>query len=252
VFVYWLANFNAALTILIALYAIDVLGVKRSLAAVSDGLVDGDNHDTSVGVEAATTLGWPYRGVGPMDWQEAVFGQSTTYRQLARPSSDRWRFLPPVVQRALLSGLVGWWLYVITYWYQSVDPVSSPDLGFKFAVVTFCFLMVVPVSRWLIYCAAHRPPISLWGRIRTGQWIIPGHDQVYIAPLATPLIGLACVWLPVTLGVSPLVATPATVATVLWLNLVLGPSLRDWHLTGNHRLAPEAFNPRTPTRQTHR
>ena len=151
---------------------------------------------------------------------------------------------------AVLSGLLGWWLYVILACFSRIDPpLVTNFLGEWLIVIAAVFALQAALNRLIIYCVAYRPPISLWGRIRTGCWIIRGHDHVYLAPLAIVLLGIGSVVVQDTLGVSPLVSISVTAAVVVWLSLVLGPSFPVWQLTGNHRLHPSAFNPRLGTGQ---
>ena len=112
-------------------------------------------------------------------------------------------------------------------------------LGIFFYVTPFAFFI-----RLLVYIGPCRPPISLWGRIMTARWIIPGYDCVFVAPLCTLLVAL--IGLAVGIVADPAywgtVVYPLTMAAALIVALNMGPSLARWRLTGHHRIAPWPVN----------
>ena len=52
------------------------------------------------------------------------------------------------------------------------------------------FVIPLMVVHRLPYFPGHVPPISLWGRIRTGRLIIPGYDRVFLPPMLALVIGV--------------------------------------------------------------
>jgi hypothetical protein len=93
-------------------------------------------------------------------------------------------------------------------------------------------------GRLLLYCIGYSPPISLRGRIRTFRWIIPGYDQVFVAPLLTLLVGGV---LPLVLsrqGLDEILVMPLCATLALLATLTVPPSLFQWRLTGHHRMTP--------------
>jgi hypothetical protein len=100
------------------------------------------------------------------------------------------------------------------------------------------------MARLLLYqVQVYAPPISLWGRLRTGRWIIPGYDQVFVTPL---LVGTILIMLPWTLmqqGIGPDIYVPLTIGIATIVALAGPPSLMGWRLTGMHRIrsAPQAL-----------
>ena len=81
----------------------------------------------------------------------------------------------------------------------------------------------------------YRSPLSLWGRLGTGRFLIPKHDRVYLVPLTLMCIGLfnsvavstfpiPALWLALGLGL------------VVWVYRTGKPSLQEWRLTGPVRL----------------
>lgn len=97
--------------------------------------------------------------------------------------------------------------------------------------------MPLAIGRLYIYCAGHRPPINLWGRLITFRWLIPGYDRVFVAPLCAlaALFGLS--YFAGLLAISPVIAVPITVTVVFLISLNVGPSLADWQLTSPCRIA---------------
>ena len=91
-------------------------------------------------------------------------------------------------------------------------------------------------ARILTYVVPYWPPIGLWGRIRTGRWIIPGYDRVFVAPLLSLLATAVLVPSIPLFGLPWLLAGPACFAITLWIALNVGPSLTAWKLTGKHRI----------------
>ena len=99
--------------------------------------------------------------------------------------------------------------------------------------VLFC-----SVGRFATYIWNYRPPISLWGRIWTGRWIIPGYDQMLAAPVCALIVGVLLPFLLDYWGAPPEYFFPLSLTVVLLIVLEMGPSLNRWQLTGNHRIVP--------------
>lgn len=129
----------------------------------------------------------------------------------------------------LLSWLAACWL-----WALASNIPDGQERAKVCIVVAIAGILVSALGRSLAYFLEYRPPISLLGRLVTGQWIIPGHDRA---------------WLPIGCAVLVAIATMLTsshfpgsiigpLALGLGLTLLLGmpPRLRDWALTGNHRI----------------
>ena len=95
---------------------------------------------------------------------------------------------------------------------------------------------MIGLIRWGTYCSRYQPPISTWGRLWTGWWIIPGYDYVLIAPIVTTLVGIVVPMGLKAAGMEPPATVGATAAMVLVCALNLGPTLRTWQLTGHHRI----------------
>ena len=152
---------------------------------------------------ASEGLGWPFAALGPRS-----------------PSTL------PARDALLLGALGGWWMHCAGWTMDSRD--TTMVLGFV--------LGLSPLARLLCYLASHLPPISLWGRIRTGRWVIPGYDRVFIAPLAAWAGGALLLLALHSAGVAVEGCAPVVVAFVMATVLGLGPGRREWQLTGQHRI----------------
>jgi hypothetical protein len=207
-------------------YAAGWMGLRRSWKRFpwsfdSSILIAGDKSRRSTN---KSELGWPFKSLSP------------------EPAPE---FLPPVQRAIAISLLAGWLVYAVVTWFVEMAgqrrPVEGPPHG-------LAALFVVPwfVLARIVACdpATYVPPISLAGRIRTGQWIIPGYDQVFIAP-ALALSVLA--FLPPTLAALHMglgICNGATVTVAVLITCTLGPSRRRWILTGSHRISPGNFGVR--------
>jgi hypothetical protein len=91
-------------------------------------------------------------------------------------------------------------------------------------------------GRILLYCNGYAPPISVWGRLVTFRWIIPGYDQVFVGPAFTLLsAGTAFIGL-LRLGAPPEVVVPVSLGLMMFVAMSCKPSLERWRLTGSHRI----------------
>ena len=127
-----------------------------------------------------------------------------------------------------LGALAGWWSFCIIESSQ-MDPV--PELILLFAIIA-------ALIRVGIYCSGVTTPFNIWGRISSGRIIVPGFDKVFLTSLA---VVLAAILGDIIIKCSgPLYpVAESCVITLIWYMLFGGgPSLRNWALTGQHRLRP--------------
>jgi hypothetical protein len=126
----------------------------------------------------------------------------------------------------------GWCMHAVTAIVQ--DSQARHDLpgGIFYFVLAGCC-----AGRLMAYMIEYWPPISLWGRIATGRWIIPGYDRILAAPLCTLAVGLASAAGLYAAGVPGEIAYPISTALVLLVALNMGPSFECWRLTGHYRMA---------------
>jgi hypothetical protein len=128
--------------------------------------------------------------------------------------------------------LAGWWFFAVSYHFPGFGMDES-----RYAI-WLAVLAVGCVIRLCDYCIGYWPPISLMGRLVHGRWIIPGYDQVFVAPLLSLLVAVAAWFVPMWTGLPRLMVTPVAVTLTWWILFGMGPTLRTWRLTGNHRMSP--------------
>jgi hypothetical protein len=134
----------------------------------------------------------------------------------------------------IVSLLAGWTLYGVA----SNRDARDFSLGLGVIIV-----IVIALSRIGWYCQSYRPPISLWGRIWTGRWIIPGYDKVLVPSIAVLVIAVITSRLLERRILEPHILLPGAISLALLVLLNSGPSLEEWRLTGLHRIVPTA-NPK--------
>lgn len=127
----------------------------------------------------------------------------------------------------ILSLLLTWWLHV-TQWFF-IDP----------HLVKFFFIYVLNVAlfRALAYGGIHRPPISLLGRVFTGRLIIPRYDKIFVAPICILLAGIALPLGLLKMGYRGAWIFELSFFLIFFLALSLPPTLKEWRLTGAHRIS---------------
>lgn len=203
-----------ALAVLVGLYGFTHLAIRRCLERFPwqlpewwprlDFKLQPARDDLKIGQKG---LGWPY----------------DLLRPTPRASGVR------LADGTAVSLLLGWWFYAIA------ANVSANERGGLIFFAT-AIVIVAAAGRLAFYCENFWWPISLWGRIWTGRWIIPAYDRVLAAPLlaVTALFsGTACliVWgREYSAGPGLLAAIP------MWILLCAGPNLAAWQLTGGHRI----------------
>jgi hypothetical protein len=164
------------------------------------------------------TLGWPFALIGPKFYD--VTGVS--------------------FRHAFLTGLLaGWWFYVLVIFLQTVLFKDDKDVAHIPTHLYDLSVLLMVAGRVFAYIVVgYLPPISLRGRLATGRWIIPGYDQVFVAPLLAVLAGLILLWALPLVGVQLALAAAVALAVSLFLVLAVGPDLLTWRLTGHHRIVP--------------
>lgn len=156
-----------------------------------------------------------------------------TYR---RSSIAGWPYTPlspkpdlPSIQPSTslaLSLLLGWWLYCILVPAQAGTPSGFFILPCAIAAA---------IVRLALYCVGIAPPFSIFGRIASGQILIPRFDQVFVTPLAVVLLAIAGTIIIRRFGLTSPVAISCLAAAVAFVLLSGGPTLRRWTLSGQHR-----------------
>jgi hypothetical protein len=156
-------------------------------------------------------LGWPCDALSPTPVLDGI--------------SDR--------DGVLVSLAGGWWVYVLCADLQNRMLLSITSLVWL-GTSGGCFF-----SRLIAYCRQHWSPISLWGRLWTLRWIIPGYDKVLLAPLMLIVVNVFTGITIARFGQASIpYALPISETMLLLVALCSRPTLRQWHLTGRHRLMP--------------
>lgn len=205
----------ASLGAALGAYLVAYLGLRRSFALFPWGNTWIAELDMALGTSKKTesgAVGWPYSRLAPK-----------------YPGSET-RF--PLHHALMLSGLIGWGLYVVASLFPR--PASREDF---LLLILGVVVILAPLFRLFTYANGYLPPISVLGRLATFRWIIPGYDQIVVAPLLAFMAGSALEVTGTLLGVDPLIGRPVAIAVILAMCLGLGPSLKTWRLTGNHRIA---------------
>ncbi|HTN02550.1 MAG TPA: hypothetical protein VL132_11750 [Planctomycetaceae bacterium] len=180
------------------------------------------------------------------------------WNQMA-PVSPRLRI--PRFDAICLSLLGGWLFWVAGMLFVEMqlggNRFANPlNLGFAQFLMSkgiFWTMMVIVIRRIAIYIYGRRPPLTLFGRMFTGRWIIPSYDQILLAPIMVVVLasaGGALVWWPG--NPAPLATAGVVEAVLLLVGLTAGPSLEAWRLTASHRVVPDIEMEAQAAGSTHR
>ncbi|MBI3861541.1 MAG: hypothetical protein HY290_06570 [Planctomycetia bacterium] len=211
---------DAAVTLPIAavLYGVSLIGInialrdfaKWDLAWMEDQQPLALNQQRFVERMRSKVLGWPFDCLRPKEDSESV-----TYRE-----------------GVVLSLLFGWWVLVAIL---RIDPLRRADV---WRVLFVLVSMPGVMARLAIYYWGYASPLSFWARVFRLRWIIPGYDYAALAPLSAIVIAsLGGVVVATYPDHVPAIA-PATITLIAATLFNLGPSVKRWRLTGNHRLSP--------------
>jgi hypothetical protein len=217
----------ACASALILLYPIAYIGIRQSLRRFPWELDWLDRagrqlQSSSSGTTASGTgpLGWPFERLQPKFTEVTI----------------SWRHV------FLLSLLLGWWLHALAALlrFHSVQVRKLVESGESAIEVLSFFssfgITLLVAIRIALYCSGYMPPISLWGRLWTLRWIIPGYDKVFLAPLACGVVAWVGPLLLEGWGLELWYGMPISIGLALFIGLGGGPSLKSWRLTGQYRL----------------
>jgi hypothetical protein len=205
---------DAAMVVLALLFPVALVGLWRSLTWFPwDERVEkiGKKMASIQGQQAMLVgTGWPFDHLNPQRKHAGI----------------------PTRHGVMISVLLGWWFYAV----QSAGPLHDPDFRDGVAFVFIILCGAFSAARFLFYCGGYWPPISIWGRLWTGRWIIPGYDYVFVAPLCALAAMLIGIFLPRGPFSPGLVLAPFLTLVALAC-LTMGPRLERWRLTGDHRIS---------------
>jgi hypothetical protein len=173
-------------------------------------------------------LGWPHDQMGPESVEHSSRGVGiglTTWRD------------------TLLTGLVvGWIVYVMFTCMRRGNPAMGPDYFRVLELLLYVFSCLFLIGgRLCIYLDCYRPPLSLMGRLAHLRLIIPGFDQVLVAPLLAIMVLVAASNIVMWTKIDSIITLSIAAALTWWILLGVGPSLKTWRLTGHHRIVRSIF-----------
>lgn len=201
----------------LATYSVGYLGLRRSLACFpwdskwTQDLRSMAGMSTDAQRLPRSQYGWPFGRLAPTS-----------------PALD---FHVPLHHAFLMSLLAGWCTFIVI----SLTP-NLEDERKKFLIIVPVVASFASILRLLLYSDGYWAPISLFGRLATGRWLIWRYDQVFLAPVLTLVAGFSLPMIASALTLDPLFAAPIGIAVVLFICLGTGPSLKAWRLTGGHRI----------------
>ena len=121
-------------------------------------------------------------------------------------------------------------LYAISIDSRGIDQADEiPPWGFA------VFLAAIPALRLFLYGFGRRAPLSLRGRFVHRYWIIPGYDQIFVAPIVVFLVGQLAYLVGMESGLKPPSAFLVALAPSLYLSLRMRPFVDEWICTGDYQ-----------------
>lgn len=170
-------------------------------------------------------LGWPFDRLAP--------------RGEPKPIPPHWSLA--------VATLVTWWVFVVCSAVLAESPAAPLRNAYAAAAV---IVLQIGAGRTGAYMWGHLPPISLWGRLMTFRWIIPGYDVVFVPWIGGMVLAAVVPFVLEQLVFPPLYGVPLLVGLeTLWL-LAAPPGLVAWRLTAPHRIVPGAILQTNELQQT--
>jgi hypothetical protein len=154
----------------------------------------------------SSTVGWSFAQLSP----KARFKSVST-------STGLW-----------VSLLIGWWAYCLIV---GSGMESAPGMILVFGL----FGALVRVG---IYWGGLAPSFSFRSRLVSGRLIVPGFDQIFIAPLMAVAVAVVGGVVIRRSGSLYPEAHSVFITLILFVLLAGGPTMRNWVLTGEHRFLP--------------
>lgn len=215
-----------------------------------------------------TLARFPWSGPAWVTHGDARSMKEAQERKVSELIGWPWSQLAPTPPRlripwfdAICLSLLGGWLFwvggtLLVELVIAANPNFPPNAfpgQFLMSKGIFWTMMVIVIRRIAIYIYGRRPPLTLFGRMFTGRWIIPSYDQILLAPIMVVILGAAgggLVWWPG--NPAPLATAGIVEAALLLVGLTAGPSLEAWRLTASHRVVPDIEMEAQAAGSTHR
>ncbi|MBX3411825.1 MAG: hypothetical protein KF708_03840 [Pirellulales bacterium] len=136
----------------------------------------------------------------------------------------------------LISVAVAWAYFAISL--AAARNGNVVEDGFFRTFVVILAVGVIVVRLWRYVVTGLWPPISYRGRLATRQWLVPGYDRVFAAPLLVLGMLFVGIYLAPGTTVRDLMTLSGLVFALLLVGLGMGPGYREWMLTAPGRLSP--------------
>ncbi|MDG3003696.1 hypothetical protein [Paludisphaera mucosa] len=228
----------------VVVYLIEYDGLRISLRsfpwAATDSPTPVEDAERTTFDPARASCGWPYDRL-LKDPQQAPGAPETRPEAPFRPAGIGtnleempWhRLLGTKLDYLMWSLLLGWWA-------SCFGPILAEQDRYPtfLSIATLAVVSISFITRLSLYKMGYASPIGEWGRIRTGRWIIPGHDVFALALVLIPIAPALTFWGLVVNGVPWRIAGPIALSVALFVALATPPGLRRWRLVGRHRLVP--------------
>lgn len=149
---------------------------------------------------------------------------------------------PPITTRtsAVISLLVGWWMFCIMLASESRSGGGVLQTG----------VVIAAMLRLLLYLPGTAPPFTLISRLKYRTFIVPAYDRVFTTPIVAVLAGFAAGIFVRGAGNAALLVQCAASSVICFLLLNGGPTRRNWMLTGCFRIVPGGtMNSKAPIRR---
>lgn len=122
-------------------------------------------------------------------------------------------------------------------------PVQPGQMLGGMVIAALAVPIFLAVRRLWLFKLDFRSPISMWGRLGTGRFLIPAHDRVYLVPGILVFIGLG------TAAAVSLLRLPGCwlamgLSAAVWFEKTGKPTLFEWRLTGPIRLGEFSYDQR--------
>ena len=129
-----------------------------------------------------------------------------------------------------------------------VGLIGSHDFGVKdwmkgLGYIAFLFVFFLAVISLLRNYLALRPPISWWGRLRSGRLIIPGYDRMMVsawAGIAIKIVAMILAFEFLPEGTAQVVLLGISTSLALLVLMCTGPDRNAWAMTAPGRMPDPA------------
>ncbi len=139
------------------------------------------------------------------------------------------------------AGLAAFWWCVFAMWTGLRGSLNDG----QFYLVAYAASGLAAFVRFLTYFIPHKAPTTLEGRLSSGNLLVPGYDQILLAPILAAAAPLGASQIAAAVRADPEIGSPAALFAGLACALVLGPRLETFALTGSHTLrSPEEYDER--------